>query len=112
MAEVSSISEVKQAVKTLHLGAAVGRLVRITDLYARSLGVTETHEATDAVAKNLESWHESVGLLTARARAFHDKSTPVDERVRALLLGPYEEAAATERAADALKRRKRKMKVG
>jgi hypothetical protein len=86
---------------TLH----AGRVARWTDLYGARLGLTESHESADPLARAVLRWHDAWGDLMVHVRASY--SDAKDAELRAQLLRPYEDQAQHERAQETKERRRR-----
>lgn len=94
--------------RQLGLTAEAERVKAWTDVYGARLGLTET-QAPDALVQALQRWHDAVGSLVVLVRAhYRDRNDATHQRVRDLLLSPYDRQVADERAVEARAARKRK----
>jgi len=107
MGKALETEDVSSAVERLGMTPEADRLKSWIGLYGAKLGVTETKDA-DPAAVTIEAWHEAYGELFVHVHSeYGSTKDPVHARIRAALLGPYEEQAEEERRADAKTRGKR-----
>jgi len=92
----------------LGLSQAAARLAALTDAYGRGLGFLETKSEEPTAA--IGPFQDALAKLLVHVTSEHDGDGEDDVRVRALLLGPYEDAVERAREADAAERRKARAK--
>jgi hypothetical protein len=80
----------------------------LTDAYGRGLGFLETKSEEPTAA--IGPFQDALAKLLIHVTSEHDGDGEDDLRIRALLLGPYEDAVERAREADAAERRKARAK--
>jgi hypothetical protein len=102
----------KTALATLHLEVVVARLAAIVDAYGKRLGILAERAAEGPIGAGVDAFEGALTRLLVHVDSEHDGASDDDRRIRALTIGVYEEAVATQRALDAEARRKTRSKGG